>query len=68
MNWLAFCQWSLLVGWVLGFFMKMAWAVNGREALKPSGFLGVFITIVWAFFSALIWWRSGAVSTILGTP
>lgn len=68
MNWLVFCQWALLVGWIMKFFFNMYYAVNGRSKLEPSGFTGVVAVVVMAFFSALIWWRSGAVSTILGTP
>jgi len=66
--WLNICQGLVLVGWVWRLVAGVIRASVGRDKQEPSGFLGIFITLVWCAMSGVIVWRSGALSTILGSP
>lgn len=66
--WLNICQGLLLVGWLMRLCASMLWAANGRKEVEATGFVGVFCAILWAALGAVVLWRSGAMSTILGAP
>jgi hypothetical protein len=66
--WLQICQGLMLIGWLVGLVAHVIYAVSGRDAVGPTGALGIFITLVWYALAGLVTWRSGAISTIVGLP
>jgi hypothetical protein len=63
--WLNICQGLVLVGWILRFVTCVIRQVSGTTKTEPTGALGVFIAVIWYALSAVVIWRSGALSTIL---
>lgn len=65
--WLPVCQGLVLLGWLWRLFVGVARAHTGAK-IEPTGGIGVFAAVLWGLLSALVIWRSGALSTIFGAP
>lgn len=66
--WLQICQGLMLLGFAARVIHAVKVSAVGREAQEPTGFAGIFASLVVMFLIGLVTWRSGAFSTILGTP
>lgn len=58
-------QWVLVMGFGLRWIFAMYEAVNGREALRPSGFWGVFLSTLAVAGAVWVHWKAGALSMVL---
>lgn len=63
--WMHICQGLVILGWLVRLTGNILLAWAGKDKQEPTGAAGIIITLIWSTLTAVVIWKSGAISTVL---
>lgn len=61
-----FCQWLMILQFVISFLANVYWDFNGRDERKPGGYSGFIWTILAIGITAFVAYGAGCFTVLLG--
>lgn len=63
--WMHICQGLVIIGWLFRLSANILLAWTGKDRVEPTGAAGIIINLLWSTLTAVVIWKSGAISTVI---